>query len=760
MQLKARRPVRDARGGNNHRLDHSITMLLATLLLLLMAMPSFGQRGLLRGLIRPQRGPTNRPLADEPAATPVGHLPRRWADQAGNQQFALVIAVREYPQAGQLASLPGTERDALRLAAALRNGGYAESNIVLVYDDAEQPALRPTRANILAQLRALLGRAQEPDSVLVFFTGHGVALAASSYLCPSDATDAALGNPQLAVEHLISVQEVATQLSKQCKASHKLMVVDACRDTTNDRTRNYVQNVADLESPAEGVWLMSSCSNGQFSWMSDRVETGQRHALFSYYLAEGLEGAADLLGDNDGRVGLFELYTYAFVKTNQAARAINQLQTPELFGLGSPFTLVTTGSFVARGKLTTSDPAWEAQRSATQLADDVVLNLRAADAEYRATIAADNATRDIILQATEILQRYLCHLLGNRIEAALELDEDCRRAHLAQGLCYRTCGMYEEALAGFLRGGENFDLFVKTKPDDKKHYIAHDESGEMLRYTDGNPVPRIEGQGVREPSGMVALVAAPGDTQVQHEVARKSLVRIQKIDGPWMFVSAVNDQEITPGGWIHQDELHWFPEAVDLYTPSSPMRPWGSGSGANRLDYAANGLNNLADQLAEPARRLEQVAIPFDNAANRIIDAANRAGQPIGRANALLDAAGRFGAPVPVIPNPVAVPAGWAAYFARLPANWIHHAARYARIPSNYVAMAGGYAAVPGSYARTAQFWAGAANDYYDGHAQAEKQDSQRQEFLAAGELEPVEKRPVMVVESPWSKKRSRGPGE
>lgn len=666
-------------------------------------------------------------------------LPRRLsADQAGREQFALVVSVREYPQAHALASLPGTERDALRLASVLRNGGYAEKNVVVVYDDADE-ALRPTRENILTQLRGLAQRAQQDDSVIVFLTGHGVSLDSISYFCPSDATDAALSNVPRASAELISIKQIAAQLAKQCPAAHKLLVVDACRDAGNDRTANYVQNVADTATPNEGVWIVSSCSNGQFSWMSDRIEKGQRRALFSYYLAEGLEGAADLLGDNDGLVGLAEMYTYAYVKVAKAASEIGQVQTPELFGLASLFTLTTTGSYVAPRKLTTSDPVWEAQRSALQLADDVVLNLRAADAEYRETISSDKASRAAIQDSAQTLQRYLCHLLGNRIEASLEFDEDCRRAHVAQGLCYRTCGMYEEALAGFERGGENFDLFVKAKPGMKKAYIAHDESGGMLRYKDGTPVPRIQSEEARGKAGTVPLVARPGDTEASHAISRESLVRIAKIDGPWMFVSAVNDMEIKPGGWIHRDELHWFPEAVDLYTPSSPMRPWGSGTGGNRLDSAANGLYALSDQLAEPARRIETAATFFDNLGSRLSVGSNiraRLG-PLGGFIPYLDYADIPGA------------------YASLPGGWIRTAASYVRIPSNYVAMAGGYAQLPANYVRTAQFWSRAANEYYDGHVRAERMETQRKELHDAGELAPVAKRPLLMTESPWSRKRA-----
>lgn len=720
--------------------------LVAIFLVLGLAEASHGQLrrgGIFRGYAPSSRSTQTRraePAIEAPARTPA---PAFRADQEGKSKFAMIVALREYPQASKLPSLPGTERDALRLAAALRNGGYSEENIVLVYDDAELSAHRPTRKNILEQLDKILMRANSSSaSIAVLATGHGVALGKTSYLCPRDATDEALSDEGKAAAELISIQDIAVKLSKNCGAAHKLLVIDACRDTGNARTENYVLNVADLEQPAEGVWLMSSCSNGQFSWMSERIRAGERHALFSHFIAEGLEGAADLLGDNDGRVGLFELYTYAFVKTRAAAQDIQKVQTPELFGLASPFNLANTGSFMARRKLTTSDPAWEGRRSALHIADDVVLDLRAADAGFRETVSGEKATQESIRDANRVLHQYLCHLLGNRIQASLEFDPDCKLAHVAQGLCYRTCGMYEEALTGFLKGGESLDLFVKAQPGMKKAYIAHDESGGMLQYRDGNPVPLIQEEAKREKAGTVPLFAHPNDEKPQAEVPRQAMVRITKIDGSWLFVSAVNDTPLAPGGWIAREEVHWFPEAIDLYTPSSPMRPWSSGSGASRLDYAANGLNSTAQALALPAVAIEQAAIPFDTMARRAAVGTQ-----------IRSALGPLGGFVPYLDY-----ADLGAYYASLPAGWIRQAASYVRIPSNYVAVAGGYAQTAAGYAHLAQFWSGAANDYYDNHERAEKREKDTRQLTAAGDLERVKQKPISLGQSPWAMRRNKAP--
>lgn len=658
---------------------------------------------------------------------------------ASPDRYAIIIAMRDYPNSQQLSPLPGTDRDALRLAQVLQNGKFAEGNVVVVYDDAPKAELRPTQANILRELDSLLQRATDTSLVTVMITGHGVSMGGESYICPGDASDASVGDAETAAKELISVKELAMRLSKDCKAANKLLVVDACRDTSTNRTTGYVKNVESLEKPAEGVWLLSSCSEGQYSWMSDRIRKGEQHALFSHFVAEGLEGDADLLGDNDGDVSLFELYTYAFLKTRAAAKEINEKQTPELFGRASPFPLTVTGSFASRRKLTTSDPQMEASRSAAQLADDVVLNLRIADREYRETVSAPNTTEEAAQQSSRILHRYLCHLLGNRIRAALDLSEDCRLAWLAKGMCYRTCGLYAEAIDAFGRGGEPFTLVVKAQPGIANRYIGHAENGAEWRDEENQPIPHIE-KAAGDAIGYAYLYDKPGDTKAKYRVKRQDSVRIARIQGDWFYVTAIGDWELLDGGWIHSNEVHWFPEAIDLYTPASPMRPW-DGSAANRLDYASDGLSELAERLSLPAQAIEQAALPFDEAATRIYEAGSRIGEPISAINGVL---GRFGIGIPNYPARVgAVAAGYAA----LPGGMIRHAAGYARIPSGYVSMAGGYVRAPANYARMAQQWSGHAHDYYAGHERSESVEKSRKQLKNDGKLEPVKERPILLVE-------------
>lgn len=719
-------------------------ILLSATLVVMLAPPAEAQRwrGFGRGLLN--RAPAARPAPaqvttvadDQPAATHPGH-------------FALIIAVREYSESSRLSALPGTNRDAQRLAAALRKGGYPAENIVIVHDDAEDPRLLPTRTNIQQQLSTLMQRATHPSNlVAVFATGHGVSMAGDSYFCPSDATDAAIFYPAAAKQQLISVRDVAQQLSTDCKATKKMLVIDACRDVGAKRTDGFVAGVADLEKETlEGVWLISSCSAGQFSWMSETIRNGERTALFSHYLAEGLRGAADLVGDNDGEVGFFELYTYCYNKTKQAAEDIGEKQTPELFGLASPFPTATIRSFVAKGKLTTSDPDQERQSNARSYADRIVQNLRAAAAQYRKAVTQEGAQLPQIREHTSSYHRYLCYVLGNNIRAAIELDADCKLAHLARGMCYRTCGMYQKALEGFVKGGEHLELFVKADPDAMKPFLARDESGGVMRYPDDQPVPRLHEGRDAKLLGAVDVYAHPGDLEASSQISGQAKIRIADVSGDWLMVAAVNDEVVEKPVWIHTDDVHWFPEAVDLYTPSTPMRPLG-GAGT-RFDHVSSRLSGLANRLSAPADRLELAAMRLDVIGNRIGNARMRVGAPIARINGVL---GRMPF-APTIPNYPAHYLGIAEHYARLPANYVRTAAAYARIPAIYVETVGGYAELGGNIARTARGMAGHAYAYDQGYQQNVKMEDDRNKLAKEGKLEPVEERPIRVVLASWRTK-------
>jgi hypothetical protein len=89
----------------------------------------------------------------------------------------------------------------------------------------------------------------------------------------------------------------------------------------------------------EGRLVFSASSESQDAFESDEL----KHGIFSYYLLEGLRGAADATGD--GRVTAWELYEY--VARTVPARAQlerNALQQPQLLGEGEVRVLLAEAS--------------------------------------------------------------------------------------------------------------------------------------------------------------------------------------------------------------------------------------------------------------------------------------------------------------------------------------------------------------------------------------------------------------------------------
>lgn len=714
-----------------------------------------------------------------PYPTSVRQLPREAVDAATRKQRAtektkrraFIVATRDYAAASQLPSLAGTNREADLIAEALQKGGFREEDIVIVYDDAQLPNWRPSSQNIRARFQEFVGHAAD-GIALVYLIGHGISAGGESFYCPQDATDEMLEEP--ANSELVSIRALATTFSEECKAENKVIVVDACRNLEQDRHVGLVQSLEELEEPAKDVWLMSSCSEGQRSWISNTLVPGERHPIFTHYVAKGLEGAADLVGDNDGRVGLFELFSYASTKTN-AETTLDQpdkgfWQSPELFGLAAPFELAVVGNFVARRTLTTSDVDAEARRSADQIADDMLANLRVAEFYYRTEASKEDLPDEAFEELSRNHRNYLSYLLGNRLEAALQFDEACELAHVARGITYRATGMYEEALAGFQAGGENFDLFVRADGTKIQRYLARDDQGRSLVDEHGIPMANLSlTTNVRKQStGSAFLYDVPGG-EVKYRVNRETKVRIVEVaeadNEQWLLVRAINDVG-TDLAWIREADVHWLPEAVDVYTPQTAMRPFGSGgfASATRFDYAANRIHNLANVMDRPALRLRELAQLMYGPSGRLRNAAGAVARPTNAINDRIYRINRigswFGFSIPYVSNPAARFLYTASSYAAIPAGYVSYGAGIAGVPAGYVRTAGGYVQMPSSYIRNVQGWATYAGRYQTGHRQTVTIEKNRKKLKNRGKLSPVEARPIRISLLPWETERPGGAAE
>lgn len=243
--------------------------------------------------------------------------------QVSGEQYALLVGVKKYRRT-ELTSLKYTEKDVTDIANTLISKGYKKDNVVLMTQSADDVFLQPTSQNIREQIELLLSGLTPEDNVMFAFTGHGVQFKGEGqhYFCPSDAR---IKDKRT----LISLAKVFESL-EQCKASGKVLLVDACRDdplTGLAKSSGRIElGTISNQVPSKlqgGTIAFFSCAQAQQSWEDPKLG----HGVFFYHVNQALAGAADLR--KDGSITFNELATYVTPATKDYVRVeLGSVQVP------------------------------------------------------------------------------------------------------------------------------------------------------------------------------------------------------------------------------------------------------------------------------------------------------------------------------------------------------------------------------------------------------------------------------------------------
>ncbi|MEM1220310.1 MAG: caspase family protein, partial [Bacteroidota bacterium] len=122
--------------------------------------------------------------------------------------------------------------------------------------------------------------------------------------------------------------EEITEIMKESKARHKLVIADACHSGSllaakvpvQDALTKYYDAFANSEG---GIALMMSSKREEYSL----EDAGLRSGVFSYFLIEGLKGKADYNGNKI--LTIEELFDYVY---NRVRGYTANAQTPTLSG--------------------------------------------------------------------------------------------------------------------------------------------------------------------------------------------------------------------------------------------------------------------------------------------------------------------------------------------------------------------------------------------------------------------------------------------
>jgi len=224
------------------------------------------------------------------------------------ETHALLIGINKYSHPN-IINLNYCVQGAQGLAELLKSLGVPEENIVLMVDGAGGD-LEPTCEKILNKLDSLTKDRNENDLLILSFAGHGAQVEKSAYFCPKDYLSGK-------VDTLIERKEVFEKLEK-CDAGRKFAIIDACRGEmyVDVGGAKSIDGVGTLNDPlgdlrSYGYAFLASCNPGQFSWEDQRLE----RCVFTHFVIEGWNGAADQAGNNDGILTLEELYQYVMQNT-------------------------------------------------------------------------------------------------------------------------------------------------------------------------------------------------------------------------------------------------------------------------------------------------------------------------------------------------------------------------------------------------------------------------------------------------------------
>jgi hypothetical protein len=290
--------------------------------------------------VAPPPAPVAVALPAPPPVAPPAPAPRSLAPgtvaRAG-ERLAVIIGIGNYDAVG-IPKLKFTTSDADAIYDVLTTrAGFKKEHVLLLTDTS---ATRPTLRAIKSALGTFLARNARPeDTVLIFFAGHGAPEidlrgqerdGLAKYLIPVDA------DPNDLYATALSMEEIHTIFSR-IEAERIVVFLDACysgaaggRTFVSQRagTRNLTVDELFLDrlTNSKGRAIITASRSTEVS--IELAELG--HGVFTYYLVEGLKGAADR--DGDGIVTLQELYEYVGQNVSQKSRAAGGNQHPVMKG--------------------------------------------------------------------------------------------------------------------------------------------------------------------------------------------------------------------------------------------------------------------------------------------------------------------------------------------------------------------------------------------------------------------------------------------
>jgi uncharacterized caspase-like protein/tetratricopeptide (TPR) repeat protein len=224
--------------------------------------------------------------------------------------WAVVVGISKYPKVPGGQQLQFADRDAIMFAEAIKRGGVRPENVrLLTGPSATVASIKSAIGNWVAR------SASESDTVLIFFSGHGVYENEfrEAYLLGYDS------DPKDLYGSALSVSDINQAVGRRVQSRNVLILADALRRDFFDPERDgvsaataFTQAFNQLATSRAGVSAILASGPGEFSREGQRWDG---HGVFTKHVIDALAGGADR--DGNGSVAAAELFDFISARVSE-----------------------------------------------------------------------------------------------------------------------------------------------------------------------------------------------------------------------------------------------------------------------------------------------------------------------------------------------------------------------------------------------------------------------------------------------------------
>ena len=262
--------------------------------------------------------------------------------------YAVIVGVSDYKYVRPLSF---ADQDALLFKEFLQSkagGSVKPDNIFLILNKDANASTQPRIRKWLTEIKKL----QKGDRVYFYFAGHGDAINPDEYFfllqdCNPGGDKNNYTGGMASVIQMYNIKSlIKNELIKN--GINVLLIWDACRTNELPGGETGLKNMQEgIAEKSTGESIMLSASAGEIALENSNYAHG--HGLFTYYLIDGLSGAADNPdndGNGDGKVDMIELENWVKKKVRIDAKTkFNVAQDPRFIYSGDETLSIVDSSF-------------------------------------------------------------------------------------------------------------------------------------------------------------------------------------------------------------------------------------------------------------------------------------------------------------------------------------------------------------------------------------------------------------------------------